>query len=235
MTEAIEVKNVWYKYPNDTLALEDVSFFVNKGETFGILGPNGSGKTTLLLCICGVLKFQGEIKIFGKKVSQQNIYELRKNIGFVFQNPDDQLFMPTVYEDISFGPRQYGIKESEIRNMVEDVLNKLGIAGFENKSSHHLSFGEKKKVCIATALVLNPDILIFDEPTSELDPASRRELMQIIISLKSKKTILVSTHEPEIAKEICDKIIVLNKGKVVYEGSPYILNDKEFLTKNRLA
>lgn len=235
MTEAIEVKNVWYKYPNDTLALDGVSFFVNKGETFGILGPNGSGKTTLLLCICGVLKFQGEIRIFGKKVSQKNIYELRRNIGFVFQNPDDQLFMPTVYEDISFGPRQYGIKENEIKAIIEDVLNKLGIEDFKNKSSHHLSFGEKKKVCIATALVLNPDILIFDEPTSELDPASRRELIQIIISLKSKKTILISTHEPKIAEEICDKIIVLNKGKVVYEGLPHILNDQEFLTKNRLA
>lgn len=233
--KAIDVKKLSYRYPGGPLVLQDLSLSVAEGETVGLLGPNGAGKTTLLLCICGVLKFQGEVKIFGKDVSNRTIREMRRKIGFVFQNPDDQLFMPTVYEDISFGPRQYGMKEDEIRQLVRDVLRKFGLEELEQRSSHHLSVGEKKKIALATALVMDPPILIFDEPTAELDPASKREFKQIIKDLRPHKTILISTHDMGLAKELCNRVIVLNRGKIVHDGALDVLNDERFLLENRLA
>lgn len=234
--KAIEVKSLTYVYPSGSHALVDVNLSIEENETVGVVGPNGAGKTTLLLCICGVLSFRGSVEIFGKKMEKRNLYDLRRKIGFVFQNPDDQLFMPTVHDDVAFGPRQYRIKEEEVKALVSGVLTRLGIEHLEWRSSHHLSLGEKKKVALATALVLDPPILIFDEPTSELDPASKREFKQIIEDLRArKKTILIATHDMDLVKEICEKVIILNGGRLIYSGPTIILNDIDFLRRNRLA
>ncbi len=231
--EVVEVKNLFYKYPDGTVAINDVSFSVEQNETVGIIGPNGAGKTTLLLCICGILDFLGEIKVFGKPMVKENTVELRKKIGFVFQNPDDQLFMPTVFDDIAFGPRQFGMSEKEVKEIVSNSLKKVCLEGFENRSSHHLSLGEKKRVALATAVALNPEILILDEPTAELDPATKREFIELLKHLKCTK--LIAGHDLEMIKEISNKVIIINKGKKIIEGTPEeIFNNTQLLLQNRL-
>ncbi|MEW6558335.1 MAG: ABC transporter ATP-binding protein [Elusimicrobiota bacterium] len=231
--QAIEVKNLFYKYPDGIVAIDDLSFSIEENETVGIIGPNGAGKTTLLLCICGIINFKGEVKIFGNKMSKDNACELRKKIGFVFQNPDDQLFMPTVFDDIAFGPLQFDESKEEVQKIVKESLEAVSLEGFEKRVSHHLSLGEKKRVTLATALALKPEILILDEPMGNLDPATKREFIELLKHFDCTKVI--AGHDLEMIKEISDRIVLINKGKKIIEGTPKELFDnKQLLFENRL-
>ncbi|MCS7231340.1 MAG: ABC transporter ATP-binding protein [Elusimicrobiota bacterium] len=229
----IEVKNLTYTYPDGTLAVDNISFSVRENQTLCIIGPNGAGKTTLLLCLVGVLRYRGEIKIFGETLNYKNGGDIRKNIGFLFQNPDDQLFMPTVFEDVAFAAKEFKYKEEDVEKLTNEALKKVGLEGYKNRLSHHLSYGEKKKVALASSLVLNPKILILDEPTSNFDPATRREFIELIKSLICTK--IIATHDLDMVEKIADSVILINNGKKLKEAKPSeILDDKELLTQNRL-
>jgi len=191
-----------------------VSFGVRKGEAFAVVGPNGSGKTTLLLSLMGLLKFRGEIRIFSHQLNGKGLRELRKKIGFVFQDPDTRLFVPTVGEDVAFGPRQLGYSVEETKKMVKEALMAVGMEGYERRFTHRLSYRENK-IALATALVLKPEILIFDEPTSNLDPASRREFLDLIGGLNC--TRIFTTHDMDMVRRIADKALVLFEGRKAAE------------------
>lgn len=227
----IEVKNLFYKYPDDKQALKNINFVIREGQKIAFLGANGSGKTTLLFCLVGLLNYEGEIKIFGKDV-KQNFKEIRKNIGFVFENPDDQLFNLTVYEDVAFSLKQQRYNEDEIRIKVKEVLEKLKLLGYEERQPYHLSYGEKKKVCLATALVNSPKMLILDEPTSNLDPASTREFKEMIKNINT--TQIIATHDIRFVKEVCDSVLILRNGEIFSFGDISLLENSEVLLSARL-
>ncbi|HKM42075.1 MAG TPA: ABC transporter ATP-binding protein [Methanocorpusculum sp.] len=183
MEPVIELKNISYKYPHGPKALDNVSFKINPGEKIALVGPNGAGKSTLLLMFNGMLKpDSGEILFNGKKViyNREALRELRRRVGFVFQNPDIQAIAPTVYQDVAFGPVNLGMSRDEVRTVVSDSLNDTGLAGFERRPIHQLSGGEKKRAAMAGILAMNPDILVFDEPTSALDPAGSEDIMELL-------------------------------------------------------
>ncbi|MDO8734588.1 MAG: ABC transporter ATP-binding protein [Elusimicrobiota bacterium] len=237
MEKAVEIVNLNYVYPDGTKAIEGMNLTVEKGSSLGIIGSNGAGKTTLLLHLNGI--FYGSsvhgsgVKIFGEEVNKKNIKKIRRRVGLVFQNPDDQLFMPTVFEDIAFGLSYLDFSALEIKKKVSETLSLLHMEGYEDKVSHHLSDGEKKKISLATVLVLNPDILVFDEPTINLDPASKREFIELL--KKFDHTKIIASHDLDMIKEICDKVIVMSGGRCVGEGKTLdILENKTLLAQNRL-
>ncbi|MDD5688640.1 MAG: ABC transporter ATP-binding protein [Elusimicrobia bacterium] len=233
MQKAIEIKNLNFSYPDGRKSISDFSLDVFEGETVGIIGPNGAGKTTLLLHLNGILGDNSKIEIFGIPINKKNIREIRRRVGLVFQNPDDQLFMPTVFDDVAFGPQNLGVSEMEIKKGVINCLNSVGLSGYESRISHHLSFGEKKRVAIASVLIINPDILVLDEPTSNLDPATRREFVKLIKNFNHTK--IIAGHDMEMVKEICNRVVIVNRGSKITEGPPIqIFTDKELLLTNRL-
>lgn len=231
--KVIEVKNLSYTYPDGTVAVKNVSFDIDNQTTVGIIGPNGAGKTTLFLCLCGVIDFVGEIKIFGQILNKKNSKEIRKKIGVVFQNPDEQLFMPTVFEDISYSLVQLGLSEEKIKESVKESLSLVNLSGIEEKMPYHLSLGEKKRVSLSVALVMKPEILLLDEPTSELDPASKRELKEIVKSLTCTK--LIFSHDIDFVEQLCDKVIIIDKGEKIVEGlTEDLLSNSSLLLSHRL-
>ena len=211
---AIEITNLQYRYHDGTEALRGVSFSVAPGECVALLGPNGSGKSTLLLHLNGILPEKlsgnGAVKILGEPVGAKNIETIRRQVGLVFQDPDDQLFCPTVQEDVAFGPQQLGLAEAEVVARVEKALAQAGLAGFGRRATHHLSHGEKRRVCLAGVLACEPAILILDEPTSDLDPRGRREFKATLRQISATK--LIATHDLELAVELCSRAIVLDRG-----------------------
>jgi len=216
MDIAIELINVTYIYPDGTVALKDVNLKVMNGEKAAILGPNGSGKSTLLMVIAGLLKpVKGEVKIFN---SSNPGFPL---IGLAFQDPDDQLFCPTLIEDVAFGALNLGLTKEEAIKKAEEALKAVGIEEFKNKPPHRLSIGEKKKASIATVLAMEPKILALDEPTSNLDPKSKVELINLINNLydNNKFTLIIATHDLEFALKTVEKAYVLSKGRIVENGS----------------
>lgn len=232
----IEVKNLNYTYPDGNIALENVSFKLFDGETLGIVGPNGAGKSTLLLILIGILQPQnryGWIKVAGKPLVKKNLPWIRKRVGLVFQDPDDQLFMSTVFDDVAFGPINMGLNEVEVRKRVKFALNKIGLRDFENRCPHHLSYGEKKRVALATVLSMHPEILLLDEPTANLDPNARRKIIELVNDFHSVK--LISSHDIEMLIETCDKVLLLDKGKLVANGDPEkIFTNEKLLTNHGL-
>ena len=231
MSNAIEVTDLKYRYHDGTEALRGVSFAVTPGECVGLLGPNGSGKSTLLLHLNGLLPEQpsadGAVRIFDELISAAAVESVRRQVGLVFQDPDDQLFCPTVEEDVSFGPQQLGLSEAEIHERVHKALSQVGLHGFEHRATHHLSHGEKRRTCLAGVLVCEPSVLILDEPTSDLDPRGRRELKALLRQLPATK--LIATHDLELAVELCSRVIVLDRGKVVANGPTHLVLDDEEL------
>lgn len=218
---AVELKNVRYVYPDGLIALDDVNLEIKKREKVAIIGPNGAGKSTLLMNMVGIIKpSQGEINILGTALNDKNIYEIRRKVGLTFQNPDDQLFCSTVFEDVAFGPTNQGLTEEEVTLRTKEALKQVGLEGYENRQPHHLSEGEKKKAAIATVLSMHPRVLIIDEPTANLDPKSREELIELINNLSREQefTLIVATHDVEAVSQISDRIFILNKGRVVAEG-----------------
>lgn len=233
----LEVNRLAFAYADGHQALFGVDFKIKRGERVALLGPNGAGKTTLVMHLNGILSAgHGYVKVNDVLVdtaNKESLKQIRSMVGIVFQDPDDQLFMPTVWEDVAFGPRNMGFTESEIEIAVENALTKVGMREFADRPPHHLSFGQRRRVALATVLVMNPEILVLDEPSSNLDPASRRELSEILKNLDV--TILMVTHDLPYAYELCDRSLILNKGEIVADDSTIkILTDEELMKKNRL-
>ncbi len=229
----VKIKDLSYSYPDGTKALSDMNLEVLKGETVGIVGPNAAGKTTLLLHLNGILRGEGSIEVAGLCMGDKNLLEIRKRIGLVFQDPDDQLFTPSVYDDIAFGLLQRNFEKEKIDKLVEDALLQVGMCGFEKKCSHHLSFGQKKKVSLATVLALPCEVLVLDEPSSNLDPKSRREFIDILKNLAYTK--LIATHDLELVLEVCQRVVILDGGKIVADGKTLqILSNEPLLTEHNL-
>ena len=211
--------------------LDDVSFTLTAGEKVALIGENGAGKSTLLMSLVGITPIEsGNVHVNQIELNKKNLAQIRAETGVVFQNPDDQLFMPKVYDDIAFGPRNLGIAEDEINARIDTVLEKLGISHLRERMTGRLSGGEKRRIAIATVLVMNPSVLLFDEPSSFLDPKSRRLLIKELLSLQY--TQFIATHDLDLALEVCDRVIVLQNGKIQAEGTvKEILTNQELLEK----
>ncbi|GAN34744.1 MAG: ATP-binding cassette domain-containing protein [Candidatus Brocadia sp. AMX2] len=238
MARAIIVSNLNYCYPDGTMALKDVNFDVEEGETLVIIGANGTGKSTLFMNLMGILEGDGRIEIMGLTLDKKNMKEIRRKMGLVFQNPDDQLFCPTVMDDVSFGPLNLGWDNNQIIAASEEALVLVGMEGYGSRISHHLSFGEKKRAAIATVLSMNPKVLLLDEPTSGLDPRSSSKFINILYTLKSQgKTLLVVTHDIFLTQEIADRVLVFSEEKrpVAIGNYKEILNNYDLLLKNNLV
>ena len=234
MSKYLKINNLSYAYPDGYKALKGIDFSINKGESIAILGPNGAGKTTLILHLNGILgELKGEIKVDGLEYSSENIGKIRKTVGVVFQDPDDQLFMPTVIEDVMFGPKNFGYSNEESETNAVEALKMVGMENFQDRAPHHLSFGQKRKVAIATVLASKPKLLVLDEPASNLDPASRRDLIDILIKLDI--SIILVTHDLPMALEICERSLVLNEGTIKEDSlTKDILQNKQLMKENRL-
>ena len=235
---AISMKNVRYVYPDGSVALDDVSIEIAKGERVAILGPNGAGKSTLMLNLAGILTpSQGEVNILGLPVKTENMPDIRRNIGLTFQNPDDQLFCSTVFEDVAYGPLNLGLPEDEVTSRATDSLRQVGLEGYEKRLPHHLSEGEKKKVAIATVLSMRPKILMIDEPTANLDPKSREELTELIrdVVKRHEMTLIVATHDVDLVPQIADNVFILDGGRIV-AGGPVreVFRNIDLMNKARL-
>lgn len=233
MKKIIEVRGLSYSYPDGRVALRDVDLDIIEGERVGIIGANGAGKTTLLLHLNGILQGDGQIKIFGMKMNKKNLRKIRSKVGIVFQDPEDQLFSPTVFDDVSFGPLNMKLPHDVVIERTKDALTQVGMKGFENRSPHHLSFGEKKRISIATVLSMKPEILLLDEPTSNLDPHLRRKLIGLLKGINS--TMIIASHDLEMVLEICERVILLNEGKIVTGGkTKEVMGNKELMESNGL-
>jgi cobalt/nickel transport system ATP-binding protein len=234
---AIEVINLKYRYHDGTEALRGISFRIAPGECVALLGPNGSGKSTVLLHLNGILPekpgVDGAVKILGETVAPQTVERIRRQVGLVFQDPDDQLFCPTVQEDVAFGPQQLGLGDREVAARVDKSLAQVGLGGFGHRATHHLSHGEKRRACLAGVLACEPGILVLDEPTSDLDPRGRREFKALLRQIPATK--LIATHDLELAVELCSRAIVLDRGQVVADGPTVgLLNDEELMLAHGL-
>lgn len=232
----IEVEKVGFSYPDGRLALKEISFQVAAGETVGLIGPNGAGKSTLLMHLNGLLglpRKTGVIRIGGREVNDQNLLEIRRRVGLLFQDPDDQLFSATVAEDVAFGPTQLELPPKELEQRVQDALRAVHLSGFAARAPHHLSLGEKKRVCLAGVWACQPEILVFDEPTANFDPRGRREFIALCRSLPATK--LIASHDLEMILALCSRVIVLDGGELVAVGeTSSILGNEEFMLAHGL-
>ncbi len=230
----IEIKNLSVVYPDGTKAVDGISFTVRDGESIALVGANGAGKTSLLLSLVGVLPIHaGSVTVDGTNLNKDMLNDIRRKVGMVFQNPDDQLFMPMIFDDIAFGPRNYGVREDEVKNRVDSTLQTLGITHLHDRSSLKLSGGEKRIAAIATVLAMEPSAVIFDEPTAFLDPKARRHLIAVLSSLPHSK--LIATHDLTFAQEVCTRTIVLKKGTIFADGDPKeILHDAQLMEEGGL-
>jgi cobalt/nickel transport system ATP-binding protein len=225
----LSVRDLEYRYPDGHPALRGLSFALAPGERVALIGPNGAGKSTLLLHLNGLLPdrapTQPAITVDGLPLVEANLPEVRRRVGLLFQDPDDQLFCPTVWEDVAFGPRQLGVGEPRLSQLVGETLAQVGLAGFEDRLPHHLSRGEKRRVCLAGLLACDARLLVLDEPTSDLDPRGRRELMGLLTRLPVGQ--LIATHDLEFVVEICPRAIVIDGGRIVADGPTLELLDDE--------
>lgn len=218
MNRLLEFENVEYSYPSGIKALDNISFSMNPGERVALLGLNGSGKSTLLLHTNGLLlPMQGEVTVNGEPTSVKELRRIRQRVGMVFQNADDQLFMPTVWDDVTFGPSNMGLSKEEIDSRANRALESINCMHLKDRSPLQLSGGQKKLVSIATVLSMNPELLVLDEPTSGLDYAAVRDFIDVMSALPH--SILMSTHDVELSKKLCSRAIVLDEGKIIYDGS----------------
>ena len=230
----LDVQGLAYAYPDGHQALFGVDLHVHQGERVALLGPNGAGKTTLVLHLNGILTAgAGSVSVSGLPVAKDNLQEIRRRVGVVFQDPDDQLFMGSVRADVAFGPANLGLKGAALEQRVMAALDLVGMADFAARPPHHLSFGQRRRVAVATVLAMEPEILVLDEPSSNLDPASRRELADIIRSLEV--TVLMVTHDLPYALELCPRAVVLSDGHVVADDRTYdVLTDDALMRAHRL-
>ncbi|MEI2701487.1 MAG: energy-coupling factor ABC transporter ATP-binding protein [Baekduia sp.] len=237
MTAAIEVRNLCYTYPDGTEALRHISFRAETGLRVGLIGPNGAGKSTLLHHLNGLLpesrRGSASVLIDGEPIDRSNILDVRRRVGLLFQDPGDQLFCPTVGEDVAFGPEQMGLADGEIRRRVRDALEHVGLSGFESREPHHLSAGEKRRVCLAGVLACDPSILLLDEPSSSLDPRGRRELLSLL--RQTPLTQIIASHDLEMMVELCQQVVVMDKGQIVAHGPTLeLLSDEPLMLRHGL-
>jgi cobalt/nickel transport system ATP-binding protein len=230
----LDVQKVAFAYPDGRQALFGVDLTVMRGQRVALLGPNGAGKTTLVLHLNGILvPGTGTIHVAGLQVCKEHLREIRKRVAIVFQDPDDQLFMPTVWEDVAFGPANLGLRGDELAQRVTQALTAVGMEALADRPPHHLSFGQRRRVAVATVLAMEPEILVLDEPSSNLDPAARRELADVVCSLDL--TTLIVTHDLPYALELCPRSVIMNEGVIVADGpTAKILADTELMRANRL-
>ena len=231
MSAGIHIENLTFSYAPDKPVLNNISLDINPGEKLGIIGPSGAGKSTLLLHLNGILTGKGIVRIGETIVEKKNLAKIRRKVGLVFQNPDDQLFNPTVEEDIAFGPLNFGLSIEEVDNKVQDALKAMNLVGFEKSESHHMSVGERKRVALATVLAINPEVIAFDEPFSSLDPAMVLQLINLINGLDATLVIVSQSVLPLIS--CCERIAVINKGEVLAVGpKDEIVKDKNLMRSN---
>jgi len=233
-TPVLDLRGVAYRYPGSHQALYGVDLHVHAGERVALLGPNGAGKTTLVLHLNGILRAgAGTVEVSGLPVTDAHLLEIRRRVGIVFQDPDDQLFMPTVRDDVAFGPANLGLRGAELDARVTEALTAVDVLGLADRAPHHLSFGQRRRVAIATVLAMEPDILVLDELTSNLDPASRRELADILAALPV--TLLMVTHDLPYAAQLCERSVILSDGVVAADGPTLdLLGDADLLRRHRL-
>jgi cobalt/nickel transport system ATP-binding protein len=217
MHHSIEINNLSYNYPDGHQALRNVSLSIQPGEKVALVGPNGAGKSTLILHLNGILGGEGSVRVCGLPVSRENLGRVRAMVGLVFQIPDDQLFSPTVFEDVAFGPLYQGLPMPEVEARVAEALAAVNMSTYADRVSHHLSSGEKKRIAIATVLSMQPEVLVLDEPTAGLDPRARRSLISLLRDLPL--TMLVSTHDMLMVRELFPRMVILDEGQVVADGS----------------
>jgi len=231
--DIIKVSDLYFAYPDEHVALRGVSFNLCEGDKVALVGPNGAGKSTLMLQLNGILDGRGGIEIGGMRLTRDNLPVIRAMVGLVFQNPDDQLFSPTVFEDVAFGPLHMGLPEIDVLARVDSALEAVRMSSYRDRLSHHLSVGEKKRIAIATVLSMNPKILILDEPSAGLDPRARRTLINLLRELPI--TMLVSTHDMRMVQELLPRTIVMDDGRIVADGmTQEILEDETFLNEHGL-
>lgn len=229
----LEFRNVSFSYEPGTPVLDNLSFHIRKGETVGLIGANGAGKSTIMKLMLGLLPAQGEILVDGMPVTKQNLPPIRQKIGFVLQDSDNQMFMPTVYEDMIFGPRNYGLSREEADARVDRVLRELGLENLKHRYNHKISGGEKRMAAIATILAMEPEMIVMDEPSTALDPVNRRRVISTINSRKETK--LIASHDLDMILDTCQRVILLNHGRIVADGeAETILRDQALLEANRM-
>ena len=233
MEYCIEIRDLSFAYPDGRRALRDVSLSVRSGEKVALVGPNGAGKSTLLLHLNGILQGEGTVHVMGQQVAGHHLAYIRAQVGLVFQDPDDQLFSPTVFDDVAFGPLYAGLPEGETQRRVAWALTQVGLEGYAGRISHHLSLGEKKRAAIATVLAMQPEILALDEPTSGLDPRTRRRLVGLLQELP--QTMLAATHDMRLVAEVFSRTVILDEGQVVADGPTVeLLADENLLEAHGL-
>ena len=229
----IEFKNVSFEYEKGKKTLQDINFHIEKGECVGVIGANGAGKSTIMKIMLGLLPCEGEVFAAGMPVNKENLGEIRKKLGFVLQDPDNQMFMPTVLEDMIFGPMNYGLSREEAEKKADAVLLQLGISGLKNKYNHKISGGEKRMAAIATILAMEPEAVIMDEPTVALDPYNRRLVINTIRSMDNTKVI--ASHDLDMILDLCDRVLLVSGGRIAADkDAKTVLYDKELLEANRL-
>ncbi len=231
---AVEIESLSYTYPDGQAALHAVNLRVAPGERIALVGPNGAGKSTLLLHLNGILQGQGSLRICGLTVEKSNLGRIRALVGLVFQAPDDQLFSPTVYEDVAYGPIYMGLPPEEIDRRVQTALAAVDMQGYAHRSPARLSLGEKKRIAIASVLSMQPEILVFDEPTAGMDPRARRSLIELLAGLP--QTLLVASHDLALVRELLPRTLVLDEGRVVADGpTAQVLSNPDFLQLHGLC
>ena len=228
----IEFQNVSFSY-GEAPVVENLTFSIKKGETVGLIGANGAGKSTIMKLMLGLITGSGEIKVDGLPVCRENLAEVRRKIGFVLQDSDNQMFMPTVYEDMIFGPRNYGLSKEETEKRVDAVLAQLGLQNLKHRHNHKISGGEKRMAAIATILAMEPEMILMDEPSTALDPVNRRTVINTINRLSQTK--LIASHDLDMILDTCQRVILLSHGTIVADGNAEtILRDKALLEDNRM-
>ncbi|NIQ98456.1 MAG: ABC transporter ATP-binding protein [Desulfuromonadales bacterium] len=230
----VEVKNLAYTYPDGTSAIEGISFRITHGESVAIVGANGAGKSTLLHHLNGyITPTEGTVRIGDFPLTRETVHDVRRTVGMVFQNCDDQLFMPSVFDDVAFGPLNLGLPAAEVEGRVETALEKVGALHLRDRPPHRLSGGEKRAVAIATVLAMSPDILVMDEPTTGLDPQARRALIGLLASFHHTK--IIASHDLDLVLDLCERTIVLHQGRVVADGATdEIFNEPDLLERSHL-
>lgn len=233
--QIVQIEKLNFSYPDGRSALKDISLWIAEGERVALVGPNGSGKSTLLLHLNGILRAQtGSIRIGGLPLTDAHVGTIRTWVGLTFQNPDDQLFSPRVYEDVAFGPLNMGLPETEIRERVARALAAVGMSDYASRLSHHLSLGEKKRIALATVLSMDARILALDEPSAGLDPRARRQLIDLLRRF-DRQTLLISTHDMRLANELCTRCIILDEGRVAASGAAQaVLHDHALMQQHGL-
>ena len=229
----IELRDVSFAYEADRPALRGLSFRIERGESVGLIGANGAGKSTLMKALLGLISVRGEVRVNGVRVEKGTLAEVRRSLGFVLQNSDNQMFMPTVYEDMLFGPLNYGLSRAEAEARADAALARLGLQDLKHRHNHRLSGGEKRMAAIATILAMEPAALLMDEPTSALDPYNRRRVIEIVHGLP--QTRLIASHDLDMILDTCDRVLLLSDGRVAADGpADALLRDKALLEAHRL-